>query len=315
MNKYLIFRTDRIGDFLISSILINSIKRNDKNSHIIVISSEKNFEYIKNTNLVDEVILYNTKSILFKFNFFLKNIAKKYKMIAVLDGKKRSIFYTLLNFSKYKILSTNKLFYKKIFRFFLSNILLDNCFENKLSEIKYILKILNFKYEDNDLNILKFTNPKKKQIDDKYIIFHLDEKWIYNNYIKTYVNIEPSLNNLVQFLNELTDKSQKKVVVTTGILSNYLIKDLKNININKSIIILENQNIFDLENIIFFSDLLIACHGAPTHIAGAFNIKNIDIIDLSEKDFFYKWSSHFRNYTCLYRKNFNLISKEILDKI
>lgn len=31
-NKYIFFRTDRIGDFLLSAILIKSIKRSDKNS-------------------------------------------------------------------------------------------------------------------------------------------------------------------------------------------------------------------------------------------------------------------------------------------
>ena len=56
MNKYLIFRTDRIGDFLLSMILIKSIKRNDKNSYIIVVSSKKNYDYIKTFNLIDEVI-------------------------------------------------------------------------------------------------------------------------------------------------------------------------------------------------------------------------------------------------------------------
>ena len=43
MNNYLIFRTDRIGDFLISSILIKSIKLNDKKAHISVVCSSKIF--------------------------------------------------------------------------------------------------------------------------------------------------------------------------------------------------------------------------------------------------------------------------------
>ena len=47
MKKYLIFRTDRIGDFLLTSILINSIKRNDPYSHISIVASEKNYNYIK----------------------------------------------------------------------------------------------------------------------------------------------------------------------------------------------------------------------------------------------------------------------------
>ena len=42
MNNYLIFRTDRIGDFFISSILIKSIKENDPKANIIIIASDKN---------------------------------------------------------------------------------------------------------------------------------------------------------------------------------------------------------------------------------------------------------------------------------
>ncbi len=57
MNKYLIFRTDRIGDFLLTAILINSIKRNESNSHVTVVASQKNYNYIKSFNSVDSVIL------------------------------------------------------------------------------------------------------------------------------------------------------------------------------------------------------------------------------------------------------------------
>ena len=55
INKYLIFRTDRIGDFLITAILIKSIKRNDPNSHIQIISSKKNYTYIKSFKM-DEAV-------------------------------------------------------------------------------------------------------------------------------------------------------------------------------------------------------------------------------------------------------------------
>ena len=73
MNKYLIFRTDRIGDFLLSLILIKSIKRNDPNSHITLVSSEKNYEYIKSFKEVNNVILLK-KNFFSKFKtFFLLN--------------------------------------------------------------------------------------------------------------------------------------------------------------------------------------------------------------------------------------------------
>ena len=57
MNKYLVFRTDRLGDFLVSLILIKSIKRNDASSHISVVASENNYNYIKSFKDVDNTIL------------------------------------------------------------------------------------------------------------------------------------------------------------------------------------------------------------------------------------------------------------------
>ena len=56
MNKYIFFRTDRIGDFLMSSILFKSIKNYDHKSKITIIASKKNFEYIKSADFVDEVV-------------------------------------------------------------------------------------------------------------------------------------------------------------------------------------------------------------------------------------------------------------------
>ena len=57
MNKYLIFRTDRIGDFLVSAVLIKGIKINDKDAFITIVASKKNYEYVKEFELVDEVIV------------------------------------------------------------------------------------------------------------------------------------------------------------------------------------------------------------------------------------------------------------------
>ena len=58
MNNYLFFRTDRIGDFLVSAILLNSIKRNDEKSHITIVCSKKNFFYVNSLKFIDEVYLY-----------------------------------------------------------------------------------------------------------------------------------------------------------------------------------------------------------------------------------------------------------------
>ena len=61
MNNYLIFRTDRIGDCILSQILINSISRNDRKSRIYIIASEKNFFYVNRFNNIYKVFLFKKK--------------------------------------------------------------------------------------------------------------------------------------------------------------------------------------------------------------------------------------------------------------
>ena len=115
MSNYLFFRTDRIGDFLVSAILINSIKRNDLNSHVTVVSSKKNHVYIKSLNFIDEVYLF-PDNLIDKITLFLKLNKKRYNLIGALDGKKRSIYFSILLKSKTKVLMTTKVFFTKILK-------------------------------------------------------------------------------------------------------------------------------------------------------------------------------------------------------
>ena len=88
MNKYLIFRTDRIGDFLVSAILIKSIKSNDQKSHITIIASKKNYEYIKSFPYVDDIIKLEN-NFLDKLNILFKLVNINFKTISIYDKKIR----------------------------------------------------------------------------------------------------------------------------------------------------------------------------------------------------------------------------------
>jgi ADP-heptose:LPS heptosyltransferase len=65
--------------------------------------------------------------------------------------------------------------------------------------------------------------------------------------------------------------------------------------------------------LIFNCDLLITCHGAPTHVAGSFDKKIIDIFDDSKKDNYNKWTAHFHNYRFLLRSDFSTLESKIID--
>ena len=294
MNKYLIFRTDRIGDFLLTAILINSIKRNEPNSIITVVSSEKNYNYIKSFNFVDEVILL-------KNNFFdkimlIKKLRKTYYEFVILhDSKNRSSrISSFLKFGlRIKPNSNSNISYIEI--------------------IKKILSELNFNFIDLDLNTLKQRIYNSLDYSNRdFILFHFDEKWIYSDYISEYTNIEPSKDALISFINLLLITSNKELIITTGMNCPNILNDILDNNLDSRIKIYKKLEFLDLENLISKCKLLVSCHGSVSHVAAAHQIKQIDIIEEKKLNFYSKWNAHFRNYTPIYRKKFSELTKEII---
>ncbi len=292
MNKYLIFRTDRIGDFLLSLILIKSIKRNDINSHITVVASNKNFDYIRSFNIIDEVILLK-KGFFNRIKLILLLRKKKFNYIICHDRKKRSKFISFFLNSKYK-------YFTKL-----------NSYKSFFEEIKVILNNLNFNFHDTDFNTLDNRNLSSLVIDKKdYFLLHFDEKWVLNEYISTYVDIEPSLSEFEKFISILFSKTNKNLYISSGIKTPTILDKFFKRNSNANIVLFNNLNFLQLEKLIYNSSLLISCHGAVSHIASALNVRQIDIIDKSYN--YNKWTYHFRNYNFIYRKNFKNLSNEIL---
>ena len=291
MNKYLIFRTDRIGDFLISAILIKSIKSNDPHSNITIIASNKNFDYVKNFPYVEDVIkLENNLSS--KLNLLLKLRKIKFNSIIVHDNKNRSKILTFF------LKSAKKIFIEQQ--------------KTHIEIIKKILEKLDFSFNENSLNL--FSHIKEKDINyDDFIQLHLDEKWIFDEYIKKFVNIEPNKAQLINFIDNLISSTKKNLVITTGKKTPKILLDILPDLICRKVKFLENLNFSELEKITLKTSLLISCHGAISHVASAKKIKQIDIIDKSYD--YFKWTKHFRNYDYLIRDKFENLSNKILKKL
>lgn len=333
MKKFLIFRTDRVGDFILSSIIIKSIKRNEPKSHITVISSEKNYEYIKKISFVDKVIKY-PNNFYTRILFFYKIFVESFDFVLCLDGKKRSILACIINRSKFKIISTTKKIYKIVFFTLRKNMILSNEFDSRISEFKHILDKMNYDFVEEDMNIFENEDiiTDKNYLRDislqSYILLHLDEKWITENYrskkgIRNFLPINADVENIYDFIKKIIFKSNCDVFISSGENTNRLINELKQkfnkkniIDYNKrKIIILENLNYFDLKFIIKKANLIITCHGSPSHVASAFNTKIIDIFDEKTKNFYEFYTKHLRNYNYVFRQDFKSMSMKILEKI
>ena len=317
MKNVLIFRTDRIGDFLISTPIFSSLKRKFINCKIDIVCSNLNYDYVKSFNFFNNVFLY-PDNFYKKLLFYLS--LNDYDHILVLDGKKRSIYNSIFKRSKTKTLFTPSFSIKKIFKFFFNNVYFIDYNIPKIDLIKNFLSNIECEYKSIDLNfLLKYENSKYlnyKKLDSEYIILNLDEKWIYKNYIKTYKNIEPTFTQFVDFLSILSKNNN--VIIVNGLFENPLLEKLKvsnYINNNTNLFIKDKINIFELQFLIKHCNCLISCHGAPSHIASNYNIKVIDIVDNSEIKFFSSYNHHFKNKVQIVRDDFNTLSRKIIELI
>ena len=292
--KFLIFRTDRVGDFLLSLSLNKIIKNNYPDSEITLIASPRNCEYIKTFNVVDRLLILKN-NLLSKIKIILALRKIKFDSIIVHDAKNRSKFISYFLQSKKKI------------------DVKPGTSDTQMDIIKIICNSLSLKYDLSCLNFL--DNRKHVNINrpfGKYIHLHFDEKWIHDKYIKKYLNIEPNENEFISFLNSIINKD-KNIVITTGINSSNILQRIKNRINHNQVKIFENQSLIEIEKIVFNCEILISCHGWISHIASAKQIKQIDIID--DQYAYDKWTSHFRNYNFLNRASFNVLSQKILQLI
>ena len=310
MRKFIFFRNDRLGDFLIITNLIKAIKKKHPTANITVVSSKFNHHFINKYKIIDRVILYDKNFNFFKkIKIFKKIINKIYDVSFVLDGKSFSFLCNLFITSKKKF----ALFYKyKIFGIsFLKPNFLHTFFYNHFETItskKYLTRIehlaskfinlgnlLDLKIKQKDkyyfpspTNVNKTKNKIKKIIKSNYVLIHLDEKW---NDIK---DINDNLyDNLITF----QKKINKKILLTSFNNSFDYFKNLKsklNTNKNRNIILLENSPLNIMERMIYYSLFAISCHsGFLVQISGTNNSKVIDIIN--KKDFIW--------YSCWVPKN------------
>ena len=294
MKEFLIFRTDRVGDFLFSLLLIKTIKINFPNSRITLISSEKNHLYAKTFKSIEKIIVLKNDFIS-KLKIIFRLRSNKYDAIIIHDGKNRSKFISYFLKTKLKITCVT------------------NLIDTQIDIIKKVCDKTRIKFDEKSLNFLDERKyPLLKIPFDNYIHLHFDGKWIYKDYVDKYINIEPSKEELINFISKITSKN-KKLIITTGKKVPILLDQIKFEIDTSRVIIFKDQELLELENIVIHSDLLISCHGWITHIASAKQVKQIDIIDSSYP--YDKWTCHLRNYNSINRKKFDNLSKEIVDLI
>ena len=151
MDKILVFRTDRIGDFLVSTPIFSSLKRKFKNCKIDIVCSNLNYDYVKSFNFFNKVFLY-PENFLNKFSLYLS--LNNYDHILILDGKKRSIYTSIFKSSPNKTLFTPSSSIKSLFKYFFNNVYFIDYNIPKIDLIRSFLSNNNCDFSSIDLNFL-----------------------------------------------------------------------------------------------------------------------------------------------------------------
>lgn len=338
--KNLIVRTDKLGDFYISLPYINSIKNKYGKNSVDIVLSERLFDHFSKKNyLYNQIYSLPTKGIIKKIKFFVQLRKNVYDNIFILDGKDKSILLILLlkGLRKFIIVEKRKinlllklLTFKKKYKIFTNN-KIDSykiLFGKIFNSIGIKLKKEDYKYLEHksfeDLKLPEELNIKK----NNYNLFHLDEKWFSQLYIKDYFNINIDEESFKLFINNLIRTKKTNLIITTGVIKIHFVEVLKNKIFKKctdntyeysyedfKTVLCLNSSINDLEILACYAKNIITCNGPVTHLGNAFSINVVDIIEKRLEAWYDRHISNTENYNKLYRKKFNELSSEILNKI
>jgi len=318
----LIFRTDRLGDFIISCPFIMSYKNKFSNNTISIVSSEYNSNYIRNFDFINQIIpLKNEIKFFPKLLILLKMILtlrkKKFKNIIVLDGKKRSFFISLfLKGNKSILLQSKELeLFSKIFNY---KSVINYEIQNQLKNFSYLASLLNFNINQKEIDIYKnYKFERKFDIKKKYIIFHLDEKWYTEFYYNDFTNIDPKSDQLNIFIKKILDITNQdfEIIITSGskklknlddFVSDFTNHDNKiftKIFNNTCVTYFKKTTFNDLESLIKNSTLLICCEGGVSHVSHNFNVQTIALFEKNRLQHTKYWTGHMNKLSLYHRKN------------
>tara|TARA_B100001057_G_scaffold352938_1_gene354687 strand:- start:319 stop:1347 length:1029 start_codon:yes stop_codon:yes gene_type:complete len=323
IKRFIFFRNDRLGDFIILTSVIKKIKDKFKDAHITILSSNLNNKFVRKYKLIDRCLVYKKESSIFDKLKVLNEVLKyNYFASFAVDGKSFSNlcnFFLKSNYKygivyKFKILNFWLTKPNFIYRFFLfskyetftskKNLNTIEHLPTKLAKLGNFLG-LNIKSSDNYFFDVTKKNDKffksfyNKKIKSKYVLIHLDEKWN---------DIQNVNSNLFKCLLLLQKKIKKKLVITSFNNTNdyfFSFKKSYNKHMHNKLLLIENANLFFFERLINYSIISISCHsGFLVQIAGTNKTNIIDIINKRDYKWYSCWKPKNTNHKFLFKSNF-----------
>ncbi len=270
--KILVVQIGKLGDMILTTPLFRNLKRLYPNSHLTVLASERNSELAENHPAVDKVLIYKKSSLkTFRLLFDLKN--KKYDIWIDPKKEKSSTSTFLLNYAKPELsLGFNHGEPKPVFDIDLTN--------------------LNYGNHAVDINLSPINALKSDFIPDsrfpdivipEYIKNDVSGLFTISNGKFIFINLAAGMparlwgeDNWLEFIKRVV-KDYNLIINTYGVNPNEIF-ELKN-QLSGNIFWLENLSYLKMAEFIRISDAVISPDTSAIHMASAFNIPVIDLMN------------------------------------
>ena len=275
MAKYLIFRTDRIGDFIFSRMFTESIKKDNPNHKIDFVCSSYNSNYVKNFKDINKIYILDKYNIRLMIKNLFEINKEKYDYLIILDGKRRSVFFSILLKAKNKIAVLKdfrpRLTLATFFDRYFINSEIKSQFENFSNVINYL--DLEIPERIDYFNKYKLKEIKYKNLPKKFTLLHLDEKWFEGHYYRDFKYMNLNEKNFDLLITTIKKKFKK--------------------------------------NIVKKSSEIICCEGAISHVSNVFNRLTIALVNYQGANTGIFWTKHMPNIKLIFRENIRKICSEI----
>ena len=288
--KFLIIRPDKIGDAIVTMVVVKALKMHVP-CLIDVLASDYNYQFFKDCPYIDNLYFVNpdNKQQLKKYYSQLCN-NKMYDIIFVMQSRKRLQKLTNINhnsikvgldlvYDKSMIIRFYKIYMKLIKRFIFVK------YDLQQHEVLSCLNLLNVGLKYLNIKPISILSPYCELYNKNIIKVKKIPKSLVINYagngVRSFVNL-----NFLKILKFIKNRNFSKIgiIVTSDMYNDFIKMNLS--SHYPDIQIIQSQNIFDVINCIEYYEYFLGFDGGLLHIATALKLK---CIALYSKEMSIRW--------------------------